>query len=202
MQQSNSITLSGPDSKWVGLFQIGPVSTHKTPILPAECNVSSEAALLRLRLLQTKRGYQQLMFLTQHSSVTVDGKLSPTVNALLSGGQDFSLDSRCWGNISLWTPEQLSCSDRSFWKSSFSASARSFNSHYSKTLPVRGKGSPDGHVSDSPAQGNIRSLFIWQKEPLCAVSHVRPSELIRLIFGRINRTFCQWRSYLYGAREG
>lgn len=29
------------------------------------------------------------MFITQHSSVTVDGKLSPTVNALLSRGQDF-----------------------------------------------------------------------------------------------------------------
>lgn len=54
----------------------------------------------------------------------------------------------------------LSCSDRGFWKSSFSASARSSNSHYSKILPVGAKQSPDSHVSNSPAQGNIRSLFI------------------------------------------
>lgn len=36
------------------------------------------------------------MFITQHSSVTVDGKLSPTVNALLSGGQDFLRSLSYW----------------------------------------------------------------------------------------------------------
>lgn len=36
------------------------------------------------------------MFITQHSSVTVDGKLSPTVNALLSESQDFLRSLSYW----------------------------------------------------------------------------------------------------------
>lgn len=36
-----------------------------------------------------KRGYQLLMFRTQHSGVTGDGKLPPTVSALLFGGSGF-----------------------------------------------------------------------------------------------------------------
>ena len=36
------------------------------------------------------------MFITQHSSFTVDGKLSPTVNALLSGGPDILRSLSYW----------------------------------------------------------------------------------------------------------
>lgn len=36
------------------------------------------------------------MFITQHSRVTVDGKLSPTVNALLSGGREFLRSLSYW----------------------------------------------------------------------------------------------------------
>lgn len=75
--------MSGSVSNWAR-FQL-----TKHPFYFTRCNMSSEAVPLRLRLLQTKGGYQQLMFITQHSSDTVDGKLSPTVNALLSGGQEF-----------------------------------------------------------------------------------------------------------------
>ena len=36
------------------------------------------------------------MFITQHSSVTVDGKLSPTVSALLTVGRDFLRSLSYW----------------------------------------------------------------------------------------------------------
>ena len=125
--------------KWTRLEMSGSVShwarfqVTKHSFYLGGCNMSAAAVPLRLRLLQTKEegggGYQQLIFITQHSSVTVDAKLSPTVNALFCGGSGFPaiallLDSRR-SYVSLWTPDQgtgsLSRADRRFWKSSFSA---------------------------------------------------------------------------------
>lgn len=133
------------------------------------------------------------MFITQHCSVTVDAKLSPTVNALLCGDQDFLRLLSYWivagvtfhfelqGNALIIVLQWQKLLEIFFF--SFSLS---FNSHYRKILPVGSRGSPDSHVSNSPAQANIRSLFIcplqlrdssfscMQTWYIWTVSHVKP----------------------------
>lgn len=101
------------------------------------------------------------MFITQHSSVTVDGKLSPTVNALLSGGQDFLR------LLSYWIVAGVAF--RFELKNNYPAVTEASGNlpfPYSKVLPAGGKRSPDSHVSNSPARGNIRSLFICREVDL------------------------------------
>lgn len=79
--------MSGSVSNWARF------NSQNTLFTLAKCNMSAEAAL-EIKTLADKRGYQQLMFITQRDGVTVDGKLSPTVNALLFQGPEISC-SRC-----------------------------------------------------------------------------------------------------------
>lgn len=107
--------------KWTRLkmervcFKSGPLQLTKHSFYLTKCNVSS-AAILRLRLLQTKKRYQQSVFRAPHSSDTGDGKLSQTVSALIWSEVELEVKLLYdWGDyFPLWTFEQSSSSDRSF----------------------------------------------------------------------------------------
>lgn len=107
--------------KWTRLkmervcFKSGPLQLKKHSLYLAECNVSS-AAILRLGLLQTQKRYQQSVFRAPHNSDTGDGKLSPTVSALIWSEVELEVKlSYGWGDyFPLWTVEQSPSSDGSF----------------------------------------------------------------------------------------
>lgn len=90
--------------KWTRLkmervcFKSGPLQVTKHSFYLAKCNVSS-AAVLGLRLLQTKNLYQQSVFGVPHSSDTGDVKWSPTVSALIWSEVELGVRlSRDWGD--------------------------------------------------------------------------------------------------------
>lgn len=156
------------------------------------------------------------MFITQHSSVTVDAKLSPTVSALLCGDQDFLRSLSYWIDtgvkfhfelqnivlvIVLQRQELLEIFLFSF---SFS-----FNScSIILLLSVWSRGRPDIHVSNSVAQTNARLLFIcllqgssfpFSTEKINSISWWKHlSDFIcPILFYWITHTFSEWRRYLY-----
>lgn len=134
MQESNWITVSGPDLVWAGLFQVRPVfNSQNTHFYHRKFYMSSKEH----KEITDKIGYQQLMFITQRSSVTVDGILWPTVNALLSEHEDFLRSLSYWKitgvkfHFELQNNQLVNVLQ---WQQLLEIFL--FNSHYSKILPV------------------------------------------------------------------
>lgn len=133
MLEPNSIILSGPESKWMGLFQIGLLSTQNTHFTILDV-MWAQSSVIEIKTFADKRSHQQLMCINQHSSDTLYGILSPTINVPISGCQEFPGSywmkvtfhfvlqglflsvTDVWGNIPFWLQIDLSMAIKGKYK--------------------------------------------------------------------------------------